>query len=549
MKMRSMLNPRSMGNRIAAAGIAIALIAGVAGTVAPTLSDTLPGGAVSIAQAAESSREVQRDTYSNEIQGFSMLVQGDVFGINEQENGSGQVVFYLKDSIAETDAVFGGVYTVYYYAGGIGDVTVDGYFKELMRNVKNGAGDTFRAVSAGDYEMVTIAGVSLPAAAWYRQSPDSGLMLFEMRALETLPDGGVVMWGMSAVDDEADAVFQGLTEAIATFRVDPSAYGAARTVTVSPSMLSERPADSSSSTGGSVFGGLVIGTETSGTTTTDSSANTSSGSISYTPVEFTDGRSFTMKLPQGWKVSYNGGSGLQVLIDAYDPSNPAIRFCFWATQEMPASKNVASAYGIPFMMEEPTVANYASHLADTSAFAAATGQIGYPTWLSVTSSEVLGSEPVTIVTDQFASAGMDWMIADESIAIAALTLNDTAKTPVLASVYATVIPTGFSGFEIDSVQLIYVVTAPAEIFDDVMTALITSGCYGSFAVSESYARSSSGSGPVVVGSSSSDSSSGILDSYYYQQAVQDSAMQAWDDYILGRDRYTSEDGTEILVYY
>ena len=547
MRSRPVLQRNGIAKRIAVAGISLALIASVGAATTSLPSNAFASGPALSLLSNMNGNTVERNPYTNEVQGYSLLIQGDMYGISEQYYGAGQTAFYLIDSIAETDTVYGSLFTLYYYPGYTDSdeyMTDDEFFTELLSNVKETSGDSFVPATAETYGTITLAGVSMPATAWSRQCPDSGLVLHEISAREILPDGSAVIWSMSAVDEEFNTVLQGFTEAIATFKTDPAAYGAAASIQIDPASLSQRQAGSTTT---------IPGSSSSGTGTVPSQNSPSASSLHYTAVEFSDGKSFTMKIPEGWRVSYNGGAGLQALVEAYDPSNPAIRMGFWATQEVPASKNVAAAYGIPFVMQSATMEEYVKHFPEISTFAVSMGDAAYPIWTRVTSCEVIGSTPMTIVTDGLSQAGMDWMVADESIVLASMTLDDGSNTPVIVSVYGTVIPTGFTGFEINSIQLISIVVAPADVFEDVAAALVESGCYGSFEIMESYARSS-GDGGIAIGNTGSsgsnyDSSSGTLDSYYYQQAVQDSTMQAWDDYILGRDRYTSEDGTEVLVYY
>lgn len=537
-------------SHLVAAGAACALIAAAAilpagaGLADLPFAPAVPELAGIVApRAAEDGPELSRNPYANDVQGYALLYDGGAYGIVEQDGRAGQTVFYLKDSIAETPTSFGSLFTVFYNADWDGNPTVDQYFEELLHNVEMESGDSFFQISEGNYQTISLAGVDMPAAAWYRHDADCGRDRFEMRAFEPVAGGGFAVWSMSAVDEEVDVVLQGLTEAVATFRDDPAAFRGADAVTVDAASLAQRPRESSA-------GGGSRSPDGPGGAADDAARR--QAPLSYTPVEFGDGRSFTMKVPQGWKVSWFGGSGVQALVEAYDPDNPAVRMSFWGTQQVPASWNVANAYGMPFVLGSHTVAAYVDLFDELSAYAVAMGEHGFPTVLRVTSVEVTGSAPMSVLTDALATGGLDWAVADESLVTADMVLDDGYGTPVKAIVYATVIPSGFTGFEYDNLQLVYVVTAPADMIDDVYRALLESGCYGSFEVIGSNAGAADGgviSVGTTAGGSTYDPSEGILDSYYYQQSVNDSAMQAWDDYILGRDRYGLDDGSDLLVYY
>ena len=88
----------------------------------------------------------------------------------------------------------------------------------------------------------------MAAVAWYHTDAASGYDLFELRAMETRDDGSCVYWGVTTPDDELDVVMQGFTEAVATFKPDPWAFGGASVIWTNESSLAERPAELSTET-------------------------------------------------------------------------------------------------------------------------------------------------------------------------------------------------------------------------------------------------------------------------------------------------------------
>lgn len=543
MRSRSIPGIKCIRSRVAAAGLGLALIVGGLGLAAvqPVDFGSDPVDASpAVAYASEAAEEV-RTPYVNATQGYSLLRDSSLFGINEQNDGAGQTVFYLIGSKAETSSVYGSLYTVFYDPTWDGSLGIDQFFEQLVNNVRTESGDSFTPVTAGAYEYIELAGVRMPAAAWYRTSPDSGYRLFELRALEELPGGGAVVWSMSVIDEEADVVLKGLTEAAATFRTDPAFYNGTNPVRVSAASLATR----------SGTGAGSAGTSTGSPTDSQNPPTSSASTISYTPVQYTDGWSYTINVPQGWTVVARGGAGTSAIIDAYDPQNPAVRMMYVGTQNYPGTAYVGSLLGLPFTMGGPTVADYVQTFPAVSEFAVSIGDGAMPQVARVSSVEIIDIEEASTLTDQFAQFGMGGIISDEAVVTARMTLMDGNDTPIIGAIYAVVIPVGYGDLATYSVQNIYGIYAPADMFYDVSRAIVESGC-GQFTVTDAYIQAQLSAGSIYspgTGGSTYDPSAGIMDSWYYQQEVSDNAFQAWDDYILGRDRYQFDDGSELLVYY
>ena len=432
---------------------------------------------------ADDDLEELRNPYANETQGYSLLLPGGEFGVFERDGGNGETLFYLKDSIAETQASYGSLFSVLFAPGWSDTAIVDEFFGQLLASVSAQAGDEFTQINEGTYEMIVLGGVEMPAAAWYRYDDVASCLRFEMRAMEVLPGGGTVVWSMSAVNEEIDVTLQALSEAVATFKADPAAYGGASVVWTNASSLASRPAGESLP--GSAYGSSSSSGGASGTPTTTSPAP---APISYTATSMTDGVSYYIQVPAEWTgFTEYGGYGESQLLEAYDYYNPAVRMTFWGLQEIPGSSLAAQLAGVPIVMENGTVANFVSLLPQLSALAAQNGQLGMPDETRVLDVEVVGAQQVSAVTDALAQVGMSGMICDESIVLARVILDDGNNTEVFALIYGTVAATGLEDFLSYAVMNVYGIFAPAEMFGEVALALAQSGC-GQFSLHERYVQ-------------------------------------------------------------